>query len=152
MNKETFIQELKELFAPYFTEAGLELVDVIYRHDGARLIVTVLGDRPQGGITLEECARICRRLRDLLEEKNIINCDYSLEVSSPGLDRPLKNRNDFLRNLNKEAVFFLNDLVDGKCQWQGVIKQADDAKVLVQTGKGLLEISLAKINKSQLII
>jgi len=166
LTQETFIQELTELFSPYFIAQGLELVDLVYRHEGQRLIITVLADKPQGyglasnsqshkpqgGITLQECALACRQLKDILEEKNIINCDYFLEVSSPGLDRPLKSKNDFLRCLNQEAVFFLNDLVKGKCQWQGLIHQAGDAAVVVCVAGEFLEIPLIKINKAQLVI
>jgi ribosome maturation factor RimP len=150
--KEGLIQELTDLFAPYFAEQNLELVDLILRPQGSRLMVTVLAHREPAGITLEECAKVCRSLRDLLEEKQIIPGDYALEVASPGLDRPLKVKKDFLRNLNQEAVFFLNDLVDGKCQWQGLIIKAEDATVLVQVEKGALEIPLTKINKAQLVI
>ena len=112
----------------------------------------VLVDKFAGAITLGECALLNRRLGYILEEKNIIVGDYVLEVSSPGLDRPLKSSKDFLRVLNKEAVFFLNDLVNGKCQWQGVINQVGQATVFLKVADQLLEIPLVKINKAQLVI
>jgi ribosome maturation factor RimP len=153
--KETLIQELKLLFSGWMESQSFELVDLIFRSDNQRLILTVLADKqPQGGITLQECALLCRELKTILEEKNIIEGDYVLEVSSPGLDRPLKNQKDFLRSLNKEVVFFLNDLVNGKCQWQGVVYRVDEAGVFIQIQKdlGVLEIPLIKINKAQLVI
>jgi ribosome maturation factor RimP len=141
-----------ELFNAYFIDHGLELVDLILQPQGERLIITVLAHRLPGGITLAECAQLCRKLRDLLDEKQLVCGDYVLEVSSPGLDRPLKVQKDFLRNLNREAVFFLNDLVEGRCQWQGVIVKADAAAVFIQAPQGVLEIPLIKINKAQLVI
>lgn len=152
MAQEGLIKQLTDLFSQYFAGQNLELVDLILRHQGPRLMITVLAHRPPAGITLEECAQVCRKLKDLLEEKQIIAGDYALEVASPGLDRPLKEQKDFLRNLNQEAVFFLNDLVEGKCQWQGVIVGADDAAVSVRASGGILEIPLMKINKAQLVI
>ncbi|MFH0918562.1 MAG: ribosome maturation factor RimP [Candidatus Omnitrophota bacterium] len=141
-----------DLFRICITAKGLEFIDLIYRPEGKRLILTVLADKPLGGITLQECAGLSRQLKNLLEEKNIIDGDYILEVSSPGLDRPLKRPKDFLRCLNKEAVFFLNDLVGGKCQWQGEINRVDGSVVFIRTGEQTLEIPLIKINKAQLVI
>jgi ribosome maturation factor RimP len=163
---EVLIKELNVLFSSCLESKNLELVDLIYRFEGRRVVLTVLVDKPignglastgqshkpAGGITLQECVLLCRQLRNLLEEKNMIDVDYVLEVSSPGLDRPLKRRKDFLRSLNKEAVFFLNDLVNGKCQWQGTICRVDEAVVFIQTAGQTLEIPLIKINKAQLVI
>ena len=89
MIKEAWLEELKGLFLNCLNAAGLELIDLISRPEGKRLFLTVLADKPQGGITLQECALLCRQLKNLLEEKNIIDGDYVLEVSSPGLDRLL---------------------------------------------------------------
>ena len=152
MIKEAFIQELTDLILSWFTAKGLELVDLFYRSEGKRLILTVLVDKPQSGVTLQECALLCRQLKNLLEEKNTIEGDYVLEVSSPGLDRPLKRLSDFLRSLNKEVVFFIIDLVSGKCQWQGVITRVDQVSVFIQAAGKILEIPLIKINKAQLVI
>ena len=152
MTKETSTQELTDLISNCLTAKGLELIDLICRPEGKRLILTVLVDKSQGGITLQECAFLCRQLKNLLEEKDIIDGDYVLEVSSPGLDRPLKKPRDFLRSLNKEVVFFLNDLVNGKCQWQGLICKVDETTVFIQALGEILEIPLIKINKAQLVI
>ena len=152
MTKEAFSQELIDLILTCFTPKGLELIDLIIRPEGKRLILTVLADKPQGAITLQECALFCCQLKNLLEEKNIIDGDYVLEVSSPGLDRLLKRQKDFLRSLNKKVVFFLNDLVNGKCQWQGVITKVDETTVFIRARGEILEIPLIKINKAQLVI
>ena len=152
MTNETLVAQLKDLFAGCLNFKSLELIDLIYRVQGNRLMLTVLADKTAGNITLGECALLCRELKALLEEKNIIECDYFLEVASPGLDRPLKTKHDFQRCLNKEVVFFLNDLVNGKCQWQGLICNVDEAVVAIQAPGELLEIPLTKINKAKLII
>jgi len=178
--KEELIKELDELIASYLSRQNLELIELICRYEGNNLVLRILADRPEGhglassgqshrqegGITLGECALANRQLSELLEEKNIIEGNYVLEVSSPGLDRCLKRQKDFLRCLNKEAVFFLNDLVGGKCQWQGVISKVDDQSVFIGRPQGhglasdsqshnaeqLLEIPLIKINKARLVI
>jgi len=149
---EGLIEQLNDLFSGFLENKGLELVELLHQYGGPKLILTVLADRPQGGITLAECARVCKGLKELLEEKNLIPGDYILEVASPGLDRPLKSDKDFSRAVNKEAVFFLNDPVNGKIQWQGIIQQADENSVSIQVAGEAIGIPLIKINKARLVI
>jgi len=150
--KETLIKELNELSSQCASRENVEFVDLIYRYEGNRLVLRVLVDRLQGGITLGECALFNRQLKGLLEEKNIIDGDYVLEVCSPGLDRNLKTQKDFLRCINKEVVFFLNDLAGGKLQQQGIINKVDEHRVTIENSGQSLEIPLIKINKAQLAI
>ena len=152
MDKESLGRELKLLFEQRFIAQGFELVDVIYRQEGRQLFLRILADRLGGGINLGECAQLSREISQALDEKNIIASGYMLEVSSPGLDRPLKSKEDFRRCLNKQAVFFLNDLVNDKCQWEGLIDRVDDTNVAINRSGQILEIPLTKINKATLII
>ncbi|MFA6130114.1 MAG: ribosome maturation factor RimP [Candidatus Omnitrophota bacterium] len=154
MDRETLKQEIGALIKELFAAQGFVLVDIIFRQDGPGLFLGLLVDRPEGGISLGECALLNRLVRQELDEKNILSGQYSLEVSSPGLDRPLKTKEDFMRCLNKEAVFFLNDLVSGKCEWNGLISKVNETTVFVgRTGEGeVLEIPLIKINKAKLVI
>ena len=99
-----------------------------------------------------ECAALNHRLSQLLDEKEVISNRYILEVASPGLDRLLKTKKDFMRYLHKQVVFFLNDLVNGKCQWQGEVSRVDDTGVFIDSAGQILEIPLIKINKATLII
>jgi len=152
MDRETLKQEIGALIKELFTAQGYVLVDIIFRQDGSGLFLGLLVDRPEGGISLEECALLNRLIRRELDEKNILSGQYSLEVSSPGLDRPLKTKEDFTRCLNKEAVFFLNDLINGKCEWNGLISKVNETTVFVERTGEVLEIPLIKINKAKLVI
>lgn len=152
MDEQILIEKIKVIIEPVLIEANIELVDLVFVHVNGGVTIRLLADKIGGGINLGECAQISRQISQRLEEKDIIASRYMLEVSSPGLDRPLKKERDFLRSLNKEAVFFLNDLVNGKCQWQGVISKVDQAAVFIQAAGQILEIPLIKINKAQLVI
>lgn len=152
MDKLGFQRELELLFQQRFTAEGFELVDVIYRQEGGYLHLGVLADRIGGRINLDECARLSREISQAFDQNNNIASGYLLEVSSPGLDRLLKKQNDFSRSLNKEAVFFLDGLINGKCQWQGKISKVDQVNVYLQVAGILLEIPLEKINKAQLVV
>jgi ribosome maturation factor RimP len=150
MDRERLKQEITLLINDLFTAQGFVLVDVIFRQDGAGLSLGLLADRPQGGISLEQCGLLNRLVRQALDEKNIFG-EYSLEVSSPGLDRPLKTKEDFTRCLNKQAVFFLNDSVNGKIEWKGVINRVGETAVSIEQAGEVLEIPLIKINKAKLV-
>jgi len=157
MNKESVKQELELLFEQRFVAQGFELVDVIYRQEGAHLLLRILADRAGGGINLDECAQLSRDISQALDELDIIFSRYVLEVSSPGLDRCLATQKDFLRSLNKKATFYLSELINGKCQWHGKISKVEGQSVFIdrlenhKSGQ-LLEIPLKKINKATLII
>jgi len=153
MDWERAKQEISLLVKDLFVAQGFVLVDFILRHDGSGFLLGLFVDRPQGGISLGECSLLNRSIRQILDEKNIFSGQqYTLEVSSPGVDRPLKTKEDFMRCLNKQAVFFLNDLVDGKCEWKGLISKVSEAAVSIDHGGVALEIPLIKINKAKLVI
>ncbi len=152
MRKDELDLELENLFRQYLESLGLELVEFSSRYQGRGLVLRILADRPEGGISLEECAGLNRKLGELLDEKDLLQESYLLEVSSPGLDRPLKAKGDFRRALGKQAKFFLFEAVNGKIEHDGLIKEVNDEIVAVQTEKGLFSIPLSKINKAKLII
>jgi len=152
MDKETLISELETFVSDFLKNQNLDLVEMIHRHEGGDLFLRILVDRPEGGINLDECALVNRELGLALDEKDFLQQRYILEVSSPGLDRPLKTEADFKRSLNKNIKFFLNDYVDGKIEWDGVINKVDKGKVYASAKDFILEIPLEKINKAKQII
>jgi len=149
---QEIITQLNKIIRDNLAENRLELVEFIHRYEGRDLVLRLLVDKPEGGITLGECALLNRSLGDILDAKDILPGHYILEVSSPGLDRVLATREDFSRYLNKQAVFFLNDLVNGKREWEGLISRVSETTVFIDTPKGSLEIPLIKINKAKLVV
>ena len=109
MDSDAVIAELKGIIGGFLKEMNLEFVNLIYRYEGKDLILRVITDRPEGGITMDECALLNREIGYIIEQKDIIQSRYILEISSPGLDRPLKTKNDFSRSLNRNVKFLLND-------------------------------------------
>ena len=144
--------ELRILLKDYLDSLNLVLVDIIYRYEGRDIFLRVLVDKPEGGINLDECARVNRGIGELLDDSKIIPGGYILEVSSPGLDRPLKTKDDFLRLMHKQVKFFLNEAIGGKLEWDGVIDSVSDKSLSVVTEGGLIELPFLKVNKAKLII
>jgi ribosome maturation factor RimP len=152
MDRHAITQELRVIIDEYLRNQSLELIDLICRYEGNRLTLRILADRPQGGITLDDCAYINREIGRILDEKNIVQEHYILEVSSPGLDRPLATKNDFLRVLEKKVKFFLTEKINGKMEWDGKVVGATDTSVYIDVSGQQMEIPLSKITKAKQLI
>jgi ribosome maturation factor RimP len=152
MDRQTIINELRDLLGSYLKGQGLDLVDLIYRYEGRNIYLRILVDKPEGGISLGECARLNNEISRILDEKDILRDRYMLEVSSPGLDRPLLTRSDFLRCIDRNARFFFLESINGKTELEGVITKVEDNSVYIDIDDNTLEIPLAKIKKAKQII
>jgi ribosome maturation factor RimP len=152
MRNEQLITELEKLIAGFLIAQGVELVELIYRFEGQGMVLRVVADHPRGGISLGECSRLNRAIGGLLEEKNVLESRYILEVSSPGFDYPLQRQRDFHRCISKAVKCFLKEPINGKIEWDGVIADVTDTLVVLQTKQGSLELPLEKINKAKQII
>ena len=140
-----FLDELSE-------SLSLELVELNIRRLGKVIQVEVFVDKETGGITMDECSAVDRQLSRYIEEKNLIADDYVVEVSSPGLDRPLKTKKDFLRAQGTEVRFHLIEMVEGKKEHSGIVKVVEEHAVYVETKKITVVIPFDKIQKAVLII
>lgn len=149
MDRQALITELNRIITDYLKNQGLDLVELLCRYEGRDLFLRILIDRPEGGIILDECASLNNELSRILDEQDILKEGYILEVSSPGLDRPLKNKGDFLRCLNRRARFFLLEPVKGKIELEGTISKVTDDSVYVNIEADIVEIPLIKINKAK---
>jgi ribosome maturation factor RimP len=122
------------------TEPDVELIALERPSpDGLRLFI----DRPEG-VDLDLCERVTHHLRDLLE-------DYSLEVSSPGLDRPLTKPEHFRRFLGRRVRVRTRDAIEGQRSFTGRLTAADERSVRLEAGAGPVEIPLEGIRRSNLV-
>lgn len=149
MDRAAIIDELNKALVDYLERKGLELVEIICRIEGGDLFLKLLVDWPEGGITLGDCSGLNKEISAMLDEKNILDQRYVLEVSSPGLDRPLKTKKDFLRYKNKTVKIFLNEPINGKLEWDGIVDSADEESVYIKTADKPMRIPLLKINRAK---
>jgi len=94
--QQTLLEQLTAIIDPILQAYGLELVDLEYKHEGRDWFLRIFIDKP-GGVTLDDCAEVSREVGAVLEVEDLIRNAYRLEVSSPGLDRPLKKIEDYRR-------------------------------------------------------
>ncbi len=141
-------EKILECLMGLLAERELQLVDLIIKRQGKITTITVLTDKPAGGITIDECIAINRKLVAIIDEQQMIFGDYTIEVSSPGLDRPLKTKEDFRRVIGRLVRFYLRELVENKFEHVGVVKEVMDNTVMVETKVRSLALPLDKINKA----
>lgn len=109
---------------------GMELVDLEFKREGRRWILRIYIDRP-GGVRLDDCADISNQVGMMLDVEDIIPHSYALEVSSPGLDRPLKRREDFERFQGKLVRIRLADAREGRKKFVGRLEGVEGEEVIL---------------------
>ena len=128
-------EEVRQLADPLAEEQGYELVDIEQTSLGHRRVIRVLLDKP-GGVTLDDCARFSRRLADAIDMNQIVPGAYQLEVSSPGLERPIRTLEHVARFAGQKVNLHLHDAQDGRRRWEGVLLGPDGGRAGVRTETG----------------
>lgn len=128
--RESYEQKTEEILTPITEEYGYELVDVEYVKEGGTWYLRAYIDKP-GGISIDDCETVSRRLSDILDEKDFIDDSYIMEVSSPGLGRPLKKEKDFKRSLGEEVEVRTYRMIDKQKEFTGILKAYDKDSVTV---------------------
>jgi ribosome maturation factor RimP len=133
---------------------GVELWDLEVVTDGGRRILRVTLDRPDGSVDLDTCVAVSRDLSTFLDVEDLIPFRYLLEVSTPGLTRPLKTPDDFRRSVGKLAVVVLGEPVGGESRWRGTIVSydPDGPSVVIRAGENEVLIPLALVRRAHLDI
>ncbi|HTX54303.1 MAG TPA: ribosome maturation factor RimP [Candidatus Baltobacteraceae bacterium] len=126
---------VRRLAEPLLAERGLDLVEVEFRRESHGWILRLYMDKP-GGITLEDCQRVSEELSDHLDVEDFIDHPYHLEVSSPGLDRPLTRPADYLRFTGQAARIATRERVEGRHNFQGRLAGLQDEAVLLDLPEG----------------
>ncbi|MDI6738855.1 MAG: ribosome maturation factor RimP [Candidatus Edwardsbacteria bacterium] len=146
---EEIAARVRELAQPIVGELGLDLFDVEYQPHGGLLRVFV--DRPAGGVRIGDCAVVSERLSDALDRADLVPFAYRLEVSSPGLDRPLRGADDFRRFRGRMAHIIMAQPVCGRNDITGRIDELQGGMAkIVLTGKESLWLPLAGMKKARL--
>lgn len=133
--REEYEARSEELLAPVMEENHFELVDVEYVKEGGNFYLRAYIDK-EGGITIDDCETISRSLSDWLDKEDMIQDSYIMEVSSPGLGRPLKKEKDFARSIGKEVEVKLYKPLEKSKEYAGVLKAYDKESVTLQMEDG----------------
>lgn len=142
-------QKLIELIEPLLKDSFMELVDLdLIQGHHIRIII----DRPAGKVSIEDCAMVSKKVNTIPGLEDVVKGNYSLEVSSPGMDRPLKKKHDFERFKGSKAKVVTHDAVNNSNVFIGLIKDFDGQALLIGTASGDVRIDYANIKKANLEI
>jgi len=152
LGKQTVENQIEEMLSPFLTKEGLELVAIEYKNENNNLYLRIFIDK-QGGVGLEDCELVSKHIGAELERTAIIPHRYFLEVSSPGVERPLNKPEDFLRFRGSAIKLRTIDKIEGSRNFLGVLADYSDDLVVLETEDGrLLKIPYRSIEKARLKI
>lgn len=130
MKREDIELKVEELLTPYCSEHGYEIVEVEYVKEGSEYILRVYAEK-EGGITINDCVEISRYIDPILDSNDILDNEYRLQVSSPGLDRTLKKEKDFIRYAGRIVELKTYEKVDGTKEHEGELKGLVDGNIVI---------------------
>ncbi|MCU0580571.1 MAG: ribosome maturation factor RimP [Desulfobacterota bacterium] len=148
---ESVLARIRNMAEILLQESGLELVDLEFRREGRGWVLRLFMEKP-GGVTLDDCAAVSRELGDQIEVEDLIPASYTLEVSSPGLDRPLKKEEDFLKHIGKLIQLSTSAPLSGQSFFKGKMMDYQKGGLLVLADKKKIwEIPVSLIAKARLV-
>lgn len=155
---QTVTAAVEKLAEPFLEADGFELVEVQYRREPRGWILRLFVDRApngpwpgtQGGITLDECVAISHELGHLLEVEEVVPGPYHLEISSPGLDRPLKKPADFARFAGHEVQVRVKEPIDGQRNFKGRLAGIQGETITLSLDRGTIDLRLEAIDRAAL--
>jgi ribosome maturation factor RimP len=149
------IDRLHEVISPILWTLGLELIDVVCVGRGPRSVVRVLVDKP-GGVTITDCEQAHKALGPALDVADPFPHAYTLEISSPGLDRPFQRTQDYQRAIGKQVNLKLRQPLEGQWRITGELKQVDEALVVLEIGTDrspqAIQLSRESIAEAKLVV
>jgi ribosome maturation factor RimP len=138
------------LIEPVLEDIGFELVEVEYLSMQGRWILRLYIDK-EGGVTIDDCADVSRDLGDIIDVKEIIDHEYVLEVSSPGLNRPLRKEKDFINVIGSNVKLKMAQDLNGRKNFTGKLKDYNNRTVFLETDGNIIELPFDDVEKSNLI-
>ena len=136
---------------PVFFGTDYEIIRVKV-YEKKEKIVQIMIDHPIRKIDINDCAKYSRIVSNLLDEKNLISDDYSLELSSPGIDRPLTRIKDFYNNKGNKIKVTTVYLENEKKVFKGILADITEKNILLNQNKNLISIELDKISSAKLLV
>jgi len=151
MAPNEIVDHVRAIADPLLTNEGMELVEVNYRRESRGWVLRLTIDK-EGGVTLDDCSRVSQQLGRELDVEDFISSSYVLEISSPGLTRPLRSEKDFIKYCNRLIKLRTVDPINSRQQFKGKLLSVSNNQIELEMEEGIVQIPLAKIAKANLEI
>jgi ribosome maturation factor RimP len=136
------VGRVREIASRVAADRGLDIFDVQFRREAPGMVLRILIDRPgpaaaaEDSVSVDDCAHLSRELSAILDVEDVVPTAYTLEVSSPGLDRPLRGADDYRRFRGRLAKIVLRERVDGQAFFRGRLGGVEGPEVLIDAEDG----------------
>ena len=144
-------QRMAAIVQPVLEGMGFELVRLRLM-SGKKITLQIMAERPDGTMEVEDCAEVSRAVSAVLDVEDPIESEYTLEVSSPGIDRPLTRLTDFDRWEGYEAKLETTDLIDGRRRFKGILCGTEDNEVLLEIDEGTIGLEFDWLSDAKLVL
>lgn len=149
--KASMDRRIAEIIAPVIEDLGFELVRVRLMAGKTRTL-QIMAERPEGGIEVDDCARISTAVSAILDVEDPIEDNYTLEVSSPGIDRPLTRLKDFDTWAAYEAKLETAEMIDGRRRFKGTLAGTEGSEVLIEIAEGTIGLQFDWLTEAKLVL
>jgi ribosome maturation factor RimP len=148
MSKE-IVDRVWAIANPILYNEGMELVDIEFRRESKGWVLRLILDK-EGGITLDDCSRVSHEVGRNLDVEDFIQNPYTLEVSSPGLTRPLRNEKDFMKYRHRLIKVKTLDPIENRRQFKGRLLGVSEKQIEIEIDGGVFQIPLSNVVKANL--
>jgi len=151
MMEREIVNRVRAIAEPMLLDERMELVDIEYRRESKGWVLRLILDK-EGGVTLDDCTRVSQEVGRNLDVEDFIQTPYTLEVSSPGLTRPLKTEKDFMKYCNRLIKVKTVDPVENRRQFKGELLDVSHGQIEIKVEGEVFQISLSNLTKANLEI
>jgi ribosome maturation factor RimP len=151
MTEREIVERVRAMIHPIVLNEGIEVVDIEYRRESGGWILRLILDK-EGGVTLDDCTRVSQEVGRSLDVEDILQTSYTLEVSSPGLTRPLKTEKDFMKYLHRLVKVKTVDPIQNRRQFKGKLLGVSENEVEIEVEREIFQIPLSNVAKANLEI
>jgi ribosome maturation factor RimP len=143
-------KRVTSLLEPILDEMGFELVDVEYLSNYGKWVLRLYIDK-ETGVTIDDCVRVSREIGDIIDVKGVVTHEYTLEVSSPGIDRPLRKEKDFVGAVGKKVKVRTITPMNGRRNFIGYLKDFENGTIYIEMDGGSVALPWAEVDKANLV-
>ncbi|MBS5037687.1 MAG: ribosome maturation factor RimP [Fusobacterium sp.] len=146
---EESIVKIEKIVLPVLKEMELELVDIEYLQEGGYWYVRIYIEKLDGDVSLDDCAKVSMAVEDDIDK--LIDKKFFLEISSPGVERPLKREKDYIRFTGSKIKVSLKHKINEKKNFEGILSKFENDTVFLMTDNEELEIPFKEVRKANLV-
>ena len=151
MMEREIVNRVRAIAEPMLLDERMELVDIEYRRESKGWVLRLILDK-EGGVTLDDCTRVSQEVGRNLDVEDFLQTPYTLEVSSPGLTRPLKTEKDFMKYCNRLIKVKTVDPVENRRRFKGELLGVSQGQIEIKVEGEVFQISLSNLTKANLEI